>query len=225
MSAPNFNCITNSEFIYAFASYEDYKAYVEDNVMLWDIHTDEDLKAFLDAPDIYHEWLECEKEFYLGYLREELEHMAPCDGKIMAVFSDFEPARIYDGEEVGTVETFFDFGGGRFLVEVSINFEAGYYEGFALDWHIKTIEGYNSYSCCSFDEMPDVEGCAELLTEETELNAGICKALAPKLARRIDESLKTVTGTIEKALKKISPYHLTGCVACNGEGFYQNHTA
>ncbi len=140
------------------------------------------------------------------------------------VYSHFtELNKIYDGDEVATVRKYITFAGVDFMVMASVDFEAGYYEGFALDWSVKRIEGVDSM--IYFEELPDVAECADLLEYNTSLNTGLCKALAPKLAARLETALSEATDVIENALKVISPYHLTGLCMNNGEGIYTNHKA
>ena len=224
MSAPNFRCNTNSRYIYAFCEHGDFEKYVKENAEGWGIEDDDQMSDALNDSGLYRDWEEDEKEYYLEWLREELAKTTKGDG-MAADFTEEKACEVSDGDEVATVRRFFDFAGGRFMVEASIDFEAGYYEGFALDWNIKAIEGCNSYWHSSVDSLPDADGCAEMLRDETELNNGLCKALAAKLANRIKNELNTATEAIEKALQTVSPYHLTGCCACNGEGIYTNHAA
>ena len=107
------------------------------------------------------------------------------------------------------------------MVMASVDFEAGYYEGFALDWNIKSIEGTSGGY--GYDYLPDREDCEYLLEENTDLNTGLRRALAPKLQARLEAALNDVTNIIEQALKVVSPYHLTGFCLDNGEGIYTNH--
>jgi len=223
MSAPNFSMRHNAQYIYGFCEHSDFEEYVEENRECWGIETEEELEECKMNSGIYSDWYDEEKQYYLDWLEEELNKLT-ADGT--GLYSDFtESQRITDGDEIATVRRYFNFAGGEFMVMASIDFEAGYYEGFALDWNIKAIEGTGSYWHSSFDYLPDAQDCADMLQDETDLNAGLCKALAPKLAARIEKELEKVTEAIEKALQTVCPYHLTGFCLCNGEGIYTNHKA
>ena len=220
MSAPNFSCRSNSQYIYAFCEPSEFDEYVEENKELWGIETEEELEDAKQNSELYSDWYDEEKDYYLNWLEEELNKMT-ADGT--GLYSDFtESTRIIDGDEVAEVRKYIQFAGGEFMVMASIDFEAGYYAGFALDWNVKKVEGTRSWYS-SFDYMPDARDCAEMLREETDLNEGLCKALAPKLQARLEAAMDEVTEAIEKALQTVSPYHLTGVCASNGEGFYTNH--
>ncbi len=39
MSAPNFSCRTNSQYIYAFCHHSDFESYVDENKDVWEIET------------------------------------------------------------------------------------------------------------------------------------------------------------------------------------------
>lgn len=222
MSAPNFSMRHNSQYIYAFCDYGDFEKYVEENRDIWEVETEEELEAYKRSDSLYSDWYDEEKDYYLTWLEEELNKLT-ADGT--GLYSDFtESQRITDGDEIATVRRYFNFAGGEFMVMASIDFEAGYYAGFALDWNIKSIEGTRSWNS-SFDCLPDHQDCEYMLQDETDLNAGLCKALAPKLAARIEKELEKVTEAIEKALQTVCPYHLTGSCLCNGEGIYTNHKA
>ena len=224
MSAPNFSCRHNAQYIYGFCDHSDFEKYVEDNKELWDIETEEELeKAKFENEYLYSDWYDQEKESYLDWLEHELDKAVSAKQGLYSDFTEVLAHHIYDGDEVATVRKYIQFAGGEFMVMASIDFEAGYYEGFALDWNVKKVEGTGSYWHSSFDYMPDAQDCEEMLRDETDLNEGLCKALATKLQARLQEALDEVTDTIETALKAVCPYHLTGFCLDNGEGIYTNH--
>lgn len=219
MSAPNFSMRHNSQYIYAFCEGSDFDAYLEDYKQNNEIDEEDDDYSLREA--LYSDWYEDEKEYYLDWLEEELNKL-----ETKGLYSNFTELRAYnitDGDEIASVSKCIKFAGGEFMVRVAIDFEAGYYEGFSLDWRIDTIEGTGSYWHSSFDYLPDAADCATLLEDEAGLNAGLCKALATKLQARLEATVDEITEAIEQALKTVSPYHLTGVCASNGEGFYTNH--
>ena len=219
MSTCNFSLRYNSDFLYAFCESSDFDAYLEDYKQNNEIDEEEDDFSLREA--LYSDWYEDEKDYYLTWLEEELNKLTAYGTGLELFFT--ESGRITDGDEVAEVRRYFNFAGGEFMISAAIDFEAGYYEGFALDWRVKTAEGTGSYWHSSYDDLPDSYDCENMLEDETELNAGLRKALAPKLAAKFEKELAVITGAIEKALKTISPYHLTGVCASNGEGFYTNH--
>lgn len=221
MSAPNFSCRHNAQYIYAFCDHSDFEKYVEENKDIWEIDSDEDLESYLTSDCLYSDWYDSEKDYYLEWLEDELNKLTAYGTGLHLFFT--ESCRITDGDEVAEIRRYFNFAGGEFMISAAIDFEAGYYEGFALDWRIKTAEGTGSYWHTSLDELPDSYDCANMLEDETTLNAGLCKALAPKLAAKFDKELAVITEAIEQALKTVCPYHLTGFCMSNGEGIYTNH--
>ena len=219
MSAPNFSTRTNSNCIYAFCEDSDFRAYVDENAESWGIESDEDREnAYMDS-SIYQDWYDDEKSYYLEWLEEELEKATRDGSGLHLDFND--SSRISDGDDVAEIYKCFYFGGTKFTVMASVVFNAGYYAGFALDWRVAKVEGENAWTTLE-DELPDADGCRELLEDNTDLNAGLCKALASKLEKRIQDELATITEAIEKALATIAPYHLAGHILSNGEGFYVN---
>lgn len=224
MSTCNFSLRHNSQYIYAFCDHSDFEQYVEENKDCWGIESEEDLEAakYQDG-SLYSDWYDEEKEYYLNWLEEELNKRTAYGTGLHLDFTEVLGHRITDGDEVATVRKYVDFAGGTFEVMAAIDFEAGYYEGFALDWRVKNIEGASSYWHSSFDYLPDVQDCVEMLHDETELNEGLCRALALKLQTRLEAALNEITTAMEEALKTICPYHLTGFCMSNGEGIYTNH--
>lgn len=218
MATCNFSMRHNSQYIYAFCEGSDFDAYLEDYKKNNEINDDEDDYSLREA--LYSDWYDDEKEYYLDWLREELYKVTAYGTGLDADFT--ESCKIYDGDEIATVRRYFNFAGGEFMVMAAIDFEAGYYEGFALDWRVKSCEGTSSWHS-AYDELPDAYDCENMLEDETDLNAGLRKALAPKLAAKFEKELEIVTDAIETALKTVCPYHLTGFCMDNGEGFYTNH--
>lgn len=219
MSAPNFSMRHNSQYIYAFCEGSDFDAYLDDYKQNNEIDEEDDDYSLREA--LYSDWYEDEKEYYLDWLEEELNKLTAYGTGLELFFT--ESGRITDGDEVAEIRRYFNFAGGEFMISAAIDFEAGYYEGFALDWRVKVCEGTGSYWHTSCDYLPDSYDCESMLEDETDLNAGLRKALAPKLAAKFEKELAIVTAAIEQALKTVSPYHLTGVCASNGEGFYTNH--
>ncbi len=223
MSAPNFSLRYNSQYLYAFLEHSDFEAYVDENAEIWGLETEEEINdaKFTDA-EIYQQWHDDEKEYYLDWLKTELEELTKYGSGYYSDFTD--SPKIFDGDKVCDVRKYFNFAGGEFMVMAQIDFEAGYYEGFALDYRLTCVEGTHSWNAkFDGDDTPDAQDCEYLLEEETDLNAGLRKALAPKLANKIEAIYGELTAIFEQALKTVSPYHLTGCFASNGEGFYTNH--
>jgi len=219
MATCNFSLRYNSDFLYAFCEGSDFDAYLEEYKKNNEIDEEEDDDSLREA--LYSDWYQDEKDYYLTWLEEELNKLTVYGTGLELFFT--ESCRITDGDEVAEVRRYFNFAGGEFMISAAIDFEAGYYEGFALDWRVKTAEGTGSYWHTSCDDLPDSYDCENMLEDETELNAGLRKALAPKLAAKFEKELAVITGAIEKALKTISPYHLTGVCLGNGEGIYTNH--
>ena len=217
MSTCNFSLRYNSDYLYAFCESSDFDAYLEDYLKENEISEDELSDSQRD--DLHYWWQHDMKDFYLERLEEELYKLTP-EGS--GYYTDFtESGRICDGDEVAEVRKYIQFAGAEFMVMASVDFEAGYYEGFALDWNIKSIEGTSGGY--GYDYLPDCEDCEYLLEENTNLNTGLRRALAPKLQARLEAALNDVTNIIEQALKVVSPYHLTGFCLDNGEGIYTNH--
>ena len=215
MSTCNFSLNYNSDYLYAFCESSDFDAYFEEYKQNNEIEDEDSEREVL-----YSDWYEDEKDYYLDWLKEELCKLTP-EGS--GYYTDFtESCRITDGDTVAEVRKYIKFAGAEFMIMASVDFEAGYYEGFALDWNIKKIEGDN-WQSNYYDYLPDLSDCMDLLRDNTDLNAGLCIALAQKLRDRLEAALNDVTNIIEQALKTVSPYHLTGFCACNGEGFYTNH--
>ena len=222
MSAPNFSLRYNSQYLYAFLEHSDFEAYVDENADIWGLETEEEINdaKFRDA-EIYQEWEADEKDYYLEWLKEEIEKLCQYG---TGYYSDFtDSPKIYDSDKVCDVRKYFNFAGGEFMVMAQIDFRAGYYEGFSLDYRFTCVEGTHSWNAKCEDYLPDAQDCEYLLEEETDLNPGLRKALAPKLANKIEAVYDEITAIFEQALKTVSPYHLTGCCASNGEGFYTNH--
>ena len=220
MATCNFSLRYNSDFLYAFCESSDFEKYLEDYKQANDFNEDEEDEDSLREA-LYSDWYDDEKEYYIDWLEEELNKLTAYGTGLESDFTGMPSRKITDGDELAQVWKNIQFAGGEFTVMAAIDFEAGYYEGFALDWRIKSITG--NYGGYDFDCMPDREDCRELLADNTDLNEGLQKALADKLQARLEAALDDVTGAIEKALKTISPYHLTGVCASNGEGFYFNH--
>ena len=219
MATCNFSLRYNSDFLYAFCEGSDFDAYLEEYKKNNEIDEEDDDDSLREA--LYSDWYQDEKEYYIDWLEEEINKLTGYGSGLDSDFTGMPSRRITDGDEICQVWKNIRFAGGDFTVCAAIDFEAGYYEGFALDWRIKSITG--DYGGYDFDEMPGREDCRELLADNTDLNEGLQKALADKLQARLEAALDEVTGAIEKALKTISPYHLTGVCLGNGEGIYTNH--
>ena len=222
MATCNFSTKHNATYIFAFCEHGDFEKYVEENKEILDIETEEELeKANFENEYLYSDWYDQEKEDRLNWLEEELDKAVSAKKGLYSDFTESQANHITDGDEVATVRKYITFAGAEFMVMVSIDFEAGYYEGFTLDWNVKQVEG--TFGGYDFDQIPDADDCAYLLAENTDLNEGLQKALASKLQARLEAALDEVTDAIETALKSVSPYHLTGFCLGNGEGIYTNH--
>ncbi len=226
MSAPNFSCRTNSQYIFAFCAHSDFEKYIDENREVLELETEDDVEnaKFRDSY-LHDDWFNDSKECYLSSLEQVLDEEVSKHPGVYSDFTELNSNSIYDGDEVATVRKYIQFAGGEFMVIASIDLEAGYYEGFALDWNIKKVEGVTGSYCSSFDFLPDEHNCKYLLEDCTDLNAGLCVALAAKLEAKLEAAMDDVTNIIEEALKQVAPYHLSGMVASNGEGFYTNHRA
>jgi len=225
MSAPNFSCRTNSRYIYAFCEPSDFEAYKND-LKENDPDYYEENEDYLEGDYAYNDWYEDEKDYYLNWLSEALSDAAKDHQGLDIDFMDLSSGRVYDGTELAVIKKSITFAGIDFEVALSLDFEAGYYAGFAIDWNYKNICDFDG---CNLDELSD-EDLAEALRDYhywsnsyAGLNAGLSKALAPKLRKRLAEAISEASEVIEQALQTVSPYHLTGFCLGNGEGIYTNH--
>lgn len=225
MSAPNFSCNPNSNYIYAFCDYSDFEDYKKE-LQNDDPEYYEENQDYLEGDFAYSDWYENEKDYYLTWLEEALNEAAAGKSNINIDFIDLAKTNVYDGTELATVTNNFVFAGIDFSVKLSINFEAGYYAGFAIDWNYSELLD-------SFDGKPDDlddEDYSEALRDYRYyynkyygLNPGLAKALAPKLRKRTEKAISEAAEVIENALQKVAPYHLTGFCIDNGEGIYSDH--
>lgn len=206
MSAPNFSVYRNARNIYAFCSYQDFEAYCEENADLNDCTSEE----LMNQDWFYQDWYFNEKLMYLDYLKEVMKETF---GNKVDFADSF--ARVHDGDTVADINDFIVFAGCKVDVCLSVVLEAGYYDGFSLDWKIDRISyGYD------FDYVPDEIGCQDILRDDCKLNEGLCVALANKLQKRLDAKVAALGDMISDALEKVAPYCLEGHVMSNGEGIY-----
>lgn len=204
MSAPNFSTSHNSRHIYAFCmeGYDEYKAqYIKDT------YEDEDeVPANLDEW-LSYDWYRMEKDYYLEWLKEELNKKF---GDIYV--DDDDPC---DGQTFVTIYRRFTFANYKWDLEMHIDLEAGYYEGFKLDWHVAKCE-YLDFTDC----LPDADDCRDMLYFQANKNEGLSRMLAAKLANRFEKEVKEVGDAISDCLDKVCPTILEGTVLSNGEGWY-----
>ncbi|MBO4719999.1 MAG: hypothetical protein J5658_09010 [Prevotella sp.] len=225
MSAPNFNCSHNSRHLYAFLEHSDFESYVDENKEIWGLESEDEVNnvKFYDSC-IYDEWYQDEKRYYLEWLEEKLMEANKEKG-LKVDFIDLDKNHVYDGDEICTVSRSFRFAGIDFDLEVSINFEAGYYEGFKLDWQYKDVLGYDTDALeyiTDNDLFEALKGSYNYSWYEwRDINSpGLAKMLVPKLRKRMEKELKEITDYIDDCLEAVAPYCLEGCCASNGEGFY-----
>ncbi len=216
MSAPNFSCTPNSCYIYAFCDFSDFKSYIEENRDAFNIDSDEDEENALQDSTLYQHWYEDEKDYYLTWLKEEIDKLDQDPNYSTST----DILKVYDGDAVGNITRYVNFAGACFTITYKVIFKAGYYEGFTLDYELAQIEGDKSYM--SFEEIPDAAGCRDLLYENCDINEGLCSALCAKLCKRIETTCNDIESALETILQTISPYHLSGSVLGNGEGIYTN---
>lgn len=221
MSAPNFNCSHNSRHLYAFCCFNnDFDAYKKDLKENDPDYYEENEDYLENSSWAESDWYDSEKEYYLDWLKEALEEKfgRQCD------FIDLLKNHVYDGTEICTISKSITFAGIDFDFEVSIDFEAGYYEGFKLDWNIKNLAGYE---CDSVDDLEN-QDLIDILTGDTYygwsyrdgLKLGLAKMLAPKFRKRLENELKALTDGIDDCLEKVAPCCVEGHCLSNGEGIY-----
>lgn len=218
MSAPNFNCSHNSRHMAVFCISQDFEAYKKDSKENDPDWYEENEDYLENSPWAQSDWYDEEKRYYLDWLEEKLKE----SGLNARNFAD--AGKVCDGDEVCTVGTSFRFAGIDFDLVVSIDFEAGYYDGFKLDWNIKEICGIDTDSL----KWIDVEDLTDALTgtwtgwgSYREYNSpGLAKMLAPKLRKRIERELAALTGKIDDCLEAIAPHCWEGMTLGNGEGIY-----
>lgn len=218
MSAPNFNCSHNSRHMAVFCISEDFEAYKKDSKENDPDWYEENEDYLENSPWAQSDWYDEEKRYYLDWLEEKLKE----SGLNARNFAD--AGKVCDGDEVCTVGTSFRFAGIDFDLVVSIDFEAGYYDGFKLDWNIKEICGIDTDSL----KWIDAEDLTDALTgtwtgwgSYREYNSpGLAKMLAPKLRKRIERELAALTGKIDDCLEAIAPHCWEGMTLGNGEGIY-----
>lgn len=128
---------------------------------------------------------------------------------------DWESGRLVDrNNSICEVSDFFEFAGSEFSVTYKVTYESGYYEGFTLDWELKSMgEDYS--------EIPDVEQLAEDLEYYYDLNPGLARMLAPKLQKRFQKVCEKIENGIDEVFTETSPHDLAVTAVCsNGETFY-----
>ena len=204
MSAPNFSVKCNARNIYAFNMYSDFVAYCKENAEL----NESTCEELLNSQGFYYDWYQTEKDYYLESLERALKDK-------FGYNADFEDASPSDGDVFATIEDTIQFARCEIPVRLSIVFHAGYYDGFSLDWEISRIS-----DCFGWDEVPDLDGCQEILTDECELNKGLAAALAKKLQNRLDAAVQKLGDEISDVIESIAPHALGGVVLSNGEGIY-----
>ena len=220
MSAPNFNCSHNSRHLYAFCCFNnDFDAYKKDLKENDPDYYEENEDYLENSSWAESDWYDSEKEYYLDWLKEALEEKfgRKCD------FIDHVKNHVYDGTEICTISKTVTFAGIDFDLEVSIDFEAGYYEGFKLDWNIKELA---VIECDSVDDLED-QDLIDILTGDIYysyyrdgLKLGLAKMLAPKFRKRLENELKALTDGIDDCLEKVAPCCVEGHCLSNGEGIY-----
>lgn len=198
MSAPNFSCSHNARHIYAYLANDQYNEYCEDY-----------REQFDDEPADFDTWYQDEKDYIFEDLERIMSEKIECD---YLDFTGMCGRNIYDGDEVASVRRSFTFAGYRFDYSLKISMEAGYYEGFKLDYDVDRMENQ--------DYMPDAEGCRYMLQDLAGLKPGLAKMLAPKLARRFELEADRLGDDISDCLEISAQYVIEGTVASNGEGFY-----
>lgn len=224
MSAPNFNCSHNSRHLYAFCCFDcDYEAYKKDLKENDPDYYEENEDYLENSEFAVSDWYDEEKDYYLNWLEEKLNETAKNSG-LKVDFIDLAKNRVYDGTELCTVSKTITFAGIGFDLELSIDFEAGYYEGFKLDWNIKNLAGYE---CDGLDDLSD-QDLIDALTGDTYygyyyrdgLKSGLAKMLAPKFRKRLEKELKAMIDVIDNSLEAICPCCVEGHCLSNGEGIY-----
>ena len=137
-----------------FCISQDFEAYKKDSKENDPDWYEENEDYLENSPWAQSDWYDEEKRYYLDWLEEKLKE----SGLNARNFAD--AGKVCDGDEVCTVGTSFRFAGIDFDLVVSIDFEAGYYDGFKLDWNIKEICGIDTDSL----KWIDAEDLTDALT-------------------------------------------------------------
>lgn len=223
MSAPNFNCSHNSRHLNVFCISEDFELYKKDSKENDPEWYEENEDYLENSPYAQTDWYDNEKDYYLEWLEEKLMEAKKEKG-LDVDFIDLAKNHVCDGDEICTVSRSFRFAGLDFDIKISIDFEAGYYDGFKLDWNIKDVLGYETDD---LDYITDDDFCEALQGYYTAWgdyrsynSPGLAKMLAPKLRKRIERELAALTGKIDDCLEAIAPHCWEGMTLGNGEGIY-----
>lgn len=223
MSAPNFNCSHNSRHLNVFCISEDFELYKKDSKENDPEWYEENADYLENSPYAQTDWYDNEKDYYLEWLEEKLMEAKKEKG-LDVDFIDLAKNHVCDGDEICTVSRSFRFAGLDFDIKISIDFEAGYYDGFKLDWNIKDVLGYETDD---LDYITDDDFCEALQGYYTAWgdyrsynSPGLAKMLAPKLRKRVEKELEALTGIVDDCLEAIAPHCWEGSVFSNGEGIY-----
>lgn len=192
MGTFNFSAKHNSPHKAVFCTWEDHYKYKEQLIQEYGEEKARQFSAFDDKYG-YSDFFDSEKEWYMEQLKLELEKAFGHTLKDMN-------ANARDGQEVCRVGHTWTFGGMNFYTEVGIYLEAGYYEGFALDWEI------NEMLDCYTDEIPDTETAISYL--EDNMNPGMAKMLAGKFIKKCERELKSITDKIDTILMELAPHNM-----------------
>lgn len=172
-------------------------------------------------PDVYSE----DKEYYISLLRESLENeFAPATtarGYHKVDYYD-DGREIYDGDDVADVTDVFTFAGSEFEITYKVVFHSGYYEGFTLDYELKTSDTAGEDYLPDDGDAQDLQDTAEYLEDVCGLNPGLAKMLARPFIARVNNCAKSIRTRIDNVFAKIAPHNFT-CIGVfsNGEAIYE----
>lgn len=193
MGTFNFHPDHNTPYKAVFCLWEDRDDYKNDIKEEYGEDSEEYQRELSD--DAYSYWCDFEKDYYMELLQEDLQRV------FGNLFKNNMNERAYDGQQVCSIGKTWTFGNMNFYTEVGIYLEAGYYEGFALDWKI------NSMLDCYTDEVPDIPDAIDYLRDD--FNEGLAVALAPKFIKRCEKELASITDKLDDILMHLAPHCMT----------------
>lgn len=193
MGTFNFKSSHNTPHKAVFCLWEDHDEYKEDTIKEYGEDEASKMLGCTGSDDDYSEWYDSEKEYFLYMLKEDIKDSF---GKEVDI-----NYKACDGESVCDVRQDFIFANAEWYVEIGIYLEAGYYEGFALDWEVNCCAEYYS------SDVPDIESAFWYMKDYTN-NDGLAKILAPKFIKKCEEIKNSITDKLDKILMDLAPHNM-----------------